>query len=160
MAERYTTTFQVKRVQKRLHELEAKLDNASKAVGRASEFGDLWENAEFDAARADESSLDTRIADLSRELTGCEVVDPKTIRPTAVRISTKVSVEDLTSHETKVFAVVGLGEVYSDRGEVSYSSPVGAALIAGVPGEIREINTPEGVRRYKILKIESYIPED
>jgi len=156
---KYTTTFQYRRYLRRVNDLEKKLTWARKESGEAAQFGDLIENAEFDAALKQEKLLSLILSTLHREMSGCEIVDPFRISTDRVKVGTRIRTRNLDNGEVEVFKIVGIGPSYYEEGEVSYHSPLGRGFMGLKVGDITTINVPAGARRYKILRIERYCPK-
>jgi transcription elongation factor GreA len=122
-------------------------------IRRALEFGRaLPENGEYLNAKHELELLDHRLARLEDRLRGAEVVDP--VRDGEVDVGEHVTVLDLESGETIDFRIVGAGESDPKAGEVSYESPIGAALRGRRVGDVVEADAPAGPRRLEILRLD------
>ncbi len=123
-------------------------------IAEARGHGDLSENAEYDAAREEQSQTEARIADLENKLASATILDPKQIKTDKVYILTSVKLRNLDGErETIEYTLVSSEEADSDLGKISVRSPVGKALIGKCVGEKVEIMVPKGVLHYEILEI-------
>jgi transcription elongation factor GreA len=119
-------------------------------IRTAKEHGDLKENAEYHAAREEQSFLEGRVQALEARLRGAPIVDA----PAAgarVGLGSKVTVEH--EGETMTYTIVGASDSDPASGRISSSSPVGRALIARDVGDDVAVVTPAGERRYRIVAI-------
>lgn len=116
----------------------------------AREFGDLAENSEYDAAKEEQSLLETRIAELEEVLHGSQLVSPVQKSDFVVIGSTVVVQMDGTTEE---FQIVGSMEADPSQKKISNESPVGASLLGARVGEEVEVTTPIIRATYKVLEI-------
>ena len=127
------------------------MPRVQKALQEAREMGDLSENAEFDAARTELWNLDQRIADMESKVSLAEVIDAKSLKLDTIAIGAFVKIEDLKTHRSDEFLLVGEGESREKVDTVSVTSPLGAALIGRKVGEKTEVQAPRGLVQYKIV---------
>ena len=120
----------------------------------ASAQGDLSENAEYDAARDEQRDIEARIKYLEDLLKNVEVVDIDKVDSTAVNIGCKVKIVNQDTKQDMVYSIVGPSEADSMDGKLSVDSPVGKALIGSKKNEVVTVETPAGVFKFKVLKIE------
>lgn len=119
-------------------------------IKRAREFGDLAENSEYDAAKEEQTLVETRIETLEDVLKKAQVITP--IKKTDfVIIGSTVVVE--VEGEIDEFTIVGTMEADPAKRKISNESPVGKALLGARVGEIVEVSTPIVKAKYKILGI-------
>ncbi len=118
------------------------------AIRTARELGDLSENAEYQAARADQERNDNRIAEIDNILNNVEII--KKTNGGKVQLG---SVVTLKNGKTKEFQVVGTVEADPLNGKISDESPIGKALIGKKVGDEVEIKTPAETTTYKITAI-------
>ena len=120
----------------------------------AISYGDLSENAEYDAAKNDQAVLEQRIAELKAMIENAVVVDESKISTDVVGFGTRVTIvyEDEPDDE-ETYTIVGTSESDPMNGKLSNESPVGAALIGAHVGEIVVAQTPGGARRLKVIEI-------
>ena len=139
-------------------ELEQLLTVARKEVAKeiqvAREFGDLAENAEYDAAKAKQAGIEARILEIEEILKNAEVVTDADIKTNVVSIGTKVTVHDKLANEDVTYTIVGATEANPFEFKISDESPVGKALIGQKKGAKVKVETPTGENEYTVLKIE------
>jgi transcription elongation factor GreA len=125
----------------------------AEAIAEARGFGDLSENAEYDAAREAQGMLQARIDDLETKLARAFIIDKSTISNERVVYGTCVKVTDLDFEETEEFTLVGPGEEDYDENKILCNSPIGQGLLGKQVGEIAEIQAPKGTIRFRIEAI-------
>lgn len=116
-------------------------------------FGDLSENAEYDAAKEAQASMEERISKLEEMLKNVRVVEAADVDTDAVGICSKVKVLDVEFDEEEVYTIVGSTEADPDANKISDESPIGTALMGRKAGETVSVETPGGVIELKILEI-------
>ena len=128
---------------------------ASAAIAEARDKGDLSENAEYDAAKNDQASLEQRINELKAMIENAVVVDESKINTDAVNFGTRVTIIDLDDEdaEEEAYTIVGTSESDPANGKLSNESPVGAALIGAHVGDVVSAATPGGARRLRVVNI-------
>ena len=123
------------------------------AIAEARAHGDLSENAEYHAAKEQQSFIAGRIQELKAKLAMADVIDPSKIKQSKVAFGAKVRVLDLGADEEYVFILVGPEEADVRSGKISISSPVGRALIGKDVGDIATIKAPARTIEYEIEEI-------
>lgn len=123
------------------------------AIEEARAHGDLSENAEYHAAKERQGQIEATIAELEDKLARAQVIDPTTLSGDKVTFGATVtlSTED---DKTVIYQIVGQDEADAKGGRISYSSPLGRALIGRRLGDEVEVVTPSGDRYYGIEKVE------
>ena len=121
----------------------------------AREFGDIAENAEYDAAKNDQAHLEARIATLEERLNSARIVTRKEIRSGEVSVGTKVRLRDMSSKKTVEYQIVGSAEANPAELKLSNESPVGKAIIGRKKGDIVEVAAPRGALKFKIMQIKA-----
>jgi transcription elongation factor GreA len=125
----------------------------SQQIAEARSHGDLSENAEYDAARDKQGHCEARIRDIEAKLANAQVVDPKLLDAGGRCVfGATVDVEEQGGSQV-TWQIVGEDEADIKAGRISYSSPIGKALIGKEPGETVDVQTPGGVKRYEILDV-------
>ena len=124
----------------------------SQAIGEARAHGDLSENAEYHAARERAGFIEGRIAEIESKLANAQIVDPKLVDAEG-RCVFGATVDIETDGETATWQIVGEDEADIKAHRISYSSPIGKALIGKESGEIVEVQTPGGLKRYEIIDV-------
>lgn len=115
--------------------------------------GDIAENSEYHAAKERQSLLEARIGELEDMLARADVVDPKKFSGDRVMFGATVTLKD-EDGKKKVYQIVGIFEADVKKGRISYSSPLGAALIGKRVGDDVEVHTPSGEKYYEVKKVE------
>ena len=124
----------------------------AQAIGEARAHGDLSENAECHAARERAGFIEGRIAEIESKLANAQVVDPKLVDAEGGCVfGATVDIE--TDGDTATWQIVGEDEADIKAHRISYSSPIGKALIGKEAGEIVEVQTPGGLKRYEIIDV-------
>jgi transcription elongation factor GreA len=125
----------------------------TQAIAEARSHGDLSENAEYDAARERQGHCEARIRDIEAKLANANIVDPKLLDAGGRAVfGATVEVEE-QGGEAATWQIVGEDEADIKAGRISFSSPIGKALIGKEPGETVEVQTPGGLKRYDILDV-------
>ena len=119
----------------------------------AREFGDIAENAEYDAAKNEQAHLEARIAMLEERLANARVVTKKEIKSGEVSVGTKVRLRDVKANKTVEYHIVGSAEADPTANKLSNESPVGKALIGRKKGDTVTVPAPKGERKLTISKI-------
>ena len=133
---------------------ETKRIEVAEKIKEARSFGDLSENAEYDAAKKEQAELEERIAKIEHMLKNVTVVEDDEISTDTVTIGSKVTVYDVEEKEELVLQIVGSNEADPFHDKISNESPVGAGLLGKKKGKTVTITTPAGfTTKYKILDI-------
>ena len=146
-------------LQKMKEELEYKETTEKMRIAEqlkvAISYGDLSENAEYDAAKNDQAALEQRIQELKAMIENAVVVDESKIDTNTVNFGTRVTIVDLADEdeEQEVYTIVGTSESDPINGRLSNESPVGAALLGAHVGDVVSAVTPGGVRRLRVIDI-------
>src|SRR5262249_26227813 len=122
-------------------------------IAHARTFGDLTENAEFEAAVEAQGMLQARINDLQNLLSQAYIVDRSNQNTDRVVFGSKVRVLDLELNEEEDFILVGPGEEDYDQNKILLTSPIGQGLVGKKVGEEVEAPIPRGVLKLKIVDI-------
>jgi len=122
-------------------------------IAQARAFGDLSENAEYDAAREAQGMLQARINDLGDKLGRAFIVDKSTLPTDRVVFGARVRVLDLTLNDAEDFILVGPGDEDYDQNKILISSPIGQGLVGKQIGDEVEVPVPRGALKLRILGI-------
>lgn len=125
----------------------------AEAIAEARSFGDLSENAEYDAAREAQGMLQARINELQDKLARAMIVDRSTLPTDRVVFMSSVKVLDLDMKDEEVFILVGPGEEDYDQNKILTTSPIGQALVGKQVGDEVTVPIPRGTLRLKVLEI-------
>lgn len=136
-----------------LRQLKAERPQIVDAIEEARAHGDLSENAEYHAAKERQGQVEASIADLEDKLSRAQIIDPTTLSGDKVVFGATVTLLDEDDQEVR-YQIVGQAEADAKQGMISYSSPLGRALIGRQVGEDVEVTVPSGEKFYSIDKIE------
>lgn len=120
----------------------------------ALSFGDISENSEYDEAKNEQAYVEGRIAQIETMLKHARVIDEEDVSTEKVTIGSKVRLLDMEYDEEIVYTIVGSTEADPSRFKISNESPVGSALMQKKKGNVVEVVVPDGILKFKILKIE------
>lgn len=135
-------------------ELEERLDylksvrraEIAEEIKTARGFGDLSENAEYDAARKAQAEMEGEIAEIEAKLRLAKIIHETTV--------TCAEVIDGKQQASKTYTIVGTSEADLAKARISDESPVGSALLRANEGDLVDVNLPNGkVKQYKVLKV-------
>ena len=121
----------------------------------AREFGDLKENAEYHAAKEQQSLTEARIRDIESKLSTAQVIDISTITPSdKVIFGTTITVFNSEQEKSLKYKIVGEDEADASKGKISFASPLARQLIGKFEGDLLKVETPGGQTEYEIEKVE------
>ncbi|VAX03520.1 Transcription elongation factor GreA [hydrothermal vent metagenome] len=124
------------------------------AIAEAREHGDLKENAEYHAAREQQSFIEGRIGEINGKLGNAQIIDVTTLNPGGkVVFSATVDLIDEETGKEVTYQIVGEDEADISKGMVSITSPIARALIGKEEGDIAEVQAPGGIKEYEIISV-------
>ncbi len=132
-----------------LEELKGRRGEIADKIAEARDYGDLSENAEYDAAREEQGLVESRIAEIEDILLNAEII--RASKCSKVALGSKVELK--TGKKTVTYCVVGPVEADPLEGKISNESPIGEALMGKKVGDTVTISTPKGEITYEIVKI-------
>lgn len=135
------------------HELRVTLPAELK---RAADYGDLSENAEYDAAKERKRMVESRISILQKRISEILAINESAIPTDRVGLGSTVTLEDLDSDEEVTYHFVFSEEVDPEKGKISLASPIGKGLVGRSVGDEVKIATPKGSREFEIVDLETY----
>lgn len=138
-----------KELEKELAELKSRRGEIAEKIAEARSFGDLSENAEYDAAREEQGLLETRVIEIEDILQHASII--KTADATVVGLGSAVELKN--SDRTVTYTVVGPVEADPMEGKISDESPIGQALMGKKVGDEVTISTPKGEIVYTISSL-------
>jgi transcription elongation factor GreA len=136
-----------------LTRLKAERPQIIDAIEEARAHGDLSENAEYHAAKERQGQVEAMIADIEDRLARAQVIDPTTLSGDKVMFGATVHLLDEDEKPVK-YQIVGQTEANAKVGKISYSSPLGRALIGRRVDDEVEVTVPSGDRYYVVSAIE------
>ena len=123
------------------------------AISEARSHGDLSENAEYHAAKEQQSLNEGRIQELESLLALADVIDTSKLSGKTVKFGATVKLVDEDTEQEKVYRIVGDAEADASNGRISLSSPIARAMIGKEAGDSFEVTAPGGSRSYEILEV-------
>jgi transcription elongation factor GreA len=124
------------------------------AIKEAREKGDLKENAEYHAAREQQSFMEGRIKDIESKLSNAEIIDIKNIPNSGkVIFGSTVMLVNLNDNKKVSYKLVGEDEADLKKGKISITSPLARSLIGKEQDDVIELKMPNGVFEYEISEI-------
>jgi transcription elongation factor GreA len=123
-------------------------------IAEARSHGDLSENAEYHAAKEEQSHNEGRIAELEDKLARADVIDISKLSGDTVKFGATVTLLDEDTEKKQVWQIVGEVEADARKGKISITSPLARALIGKKKGASVEVVTPGGAKAYEVTKVE------
>ncbi len=124
------------------------------AIAEAREHGDLKENAEYHAAKEQQSFAEGRIQEIEGKLSNAQVIDVTALKPTGkVVFGATVELLELESEAQTVYQIVGEDEADIKSGRISISSPIARAMIGKSEGDEVTVVAPAGTKDYEIVEV-------
>ena len=137
-----------------LHDLKkVQRPTVIEAIAVAREHGDLKENAEYHAAREQQSFIEGRILELEAVTSKAQIIDPSTMSGDTVKFGATVLVVDEETDEEFTYQIVGDYEAETEKGKISISAPIARALIGKGEGDSVKVRTPKGPKDFEILDV-------
>lgn len=142
-------------LKKELHELKSiRRPKIIAAIAEARAHGDLRENAEYKAAKEEQSFVEGRIIEIENKLGMAEIVDPKVLNHQGrVVFGATVSLCNLETEEEFKYQIVGEDEADIKQYKISYKSPIARAVIGKERGAIVAVTAPSGLIEYEVIEI-------
>jgi transcription elongation factor GreA len=150
----YLTREKIAELENELREkkLNGRAEIAAK-IAEARGYGDLTENAEYDAAKEAQEHLELRIAKLEETLSRAQLIDTATLSTDKIYILSLVKLQDQRNKQIIEYRLVAPEEADFDQNKISVTSPIGKGLLGKKQGEVVQIKVPAGILEYKILEI-------
>jgi transcription elongation factor GreA len=120
----------------------------------ARTHGDLSENAEYHAAKEQQSLNEGRIGELEDKLARAEVIDVTKLSGDTIKFGATVTLVDEDTDKKQVWQIVGEPEADAKKGKISITSPLARALMGKTKGANVEVVAPGGARAYEVKKVE------
>ncbi len=125
----------------------------SERLKEAISYGDLSENAEYDAAKNEQAEVEERIHKLETMIRTAKVIDESEMSEDHVNVGITTKVRIKETGLVANYTIVGSTESDPFLGKISNESPVGMALIGQTVGSVVEVQVPDGILHYEILEI-------
>ena len=123
-------------------------------IKQAIEFGDISENSEYDEAKNEQAQIEERIMKLENLLKKAVILDEDEISTDLVSVGSTVYLRENSDPEQVKYTIVGSAEADPYEMKISNESPVGRALLGKKVGDRVEVQIPDGVTTYEVVKIE------
>ena len=149
------TSQGLEKLKKELNELKnIKRPKIVKAIAEARGHGDLKENAEYHAAREEQSRIESRIIKINDLIARANVVDvSKLEKKDNVIFGSTVYLIDLKNNEKKTYKIVGKDEADIEKKYIYFRSPIGKALIGKKKKDLVTVTTPSGEKNFEITEV-------
>jgi len=123
-------------------------------IKEARSYGDLSENAEYDAAKDAQASMEQRITTIENMLKNAQIISESEVSTDTITIGSKVKLYDEEFEEEMEYTIVGSTEANPDEGRISDESPIGSAILGHKVDEIVDVTLANGeVIQFKVLEI-------
>ena len=143
-----------KRLEEELKQLETELKvELPRELQRAAALGDLRENAEYKAARERQEYLQARVGALRKRISDLSLINFDSLPHDRVAYGSTVQLLDMDKDEEVVYRLVTAEEADLSKGLISTTSPIGKCLMGKREGDEVEARTPQGVRKFEVLKL-------
>ena len=143
-----------KKLQEELRNLKLERPEISKAIAEAREHGDLKENAEYHAAREQQSMVEARIKDIEFKLGNSEIIDSKfSENKNQIIFGSTVELLNTKDNSKIKYQLVGEDEADLTKNKISFNSPIGKGLMNKKIGDIITILVPKGKLNFKVINI-------
>lgn len=125
----------------------------SNDIAEARDKGDLSENAEYHAAKEEQSMLELKIAKLKEVVSNARIIDESLLDTSKVLIHSTVKLKNTANKMEFTYTLVADSETNLKEGKLSVNSPIGKGLLGKKVGDITEIQVPSGVMEFEVLEI-------
>ena len=150
----YYTTEGLKKLRDELEQLEhVERPRVTKEIADARDKGDLSENAEYHAAKEEQSLLEYKIAQLKNTLSKARLIDESQLDSSKVLALSIVKIKNLDNKMEFEYTLVADAVSDLSQGKLSVNSPIGKGLLGKEVGDITEIEVPNGIMKFEILNI-------
>jgi transcription elongation factor GreA len=149
------TAVGAEKLREELNELKSKVrPKIIQSIAEAREHGDLKENAEYHAAREQQSFCEGRIQDIEGKLSGAQIIDVTKMPNTGkVIFGTTVTILNADTDEEITYKIVGDDEADLKSGLISVNSPIARGLIGKELDDVATIKTPSGVVEFEVIEV-------
>ena len=144
-----------KKLEQELRDLkvEGRKEIAEK-IKEARSYGDLSENAEYDAAKDAQAAMEQRITTIENMLKNAQIISESEVSTETITLGSKVKLYDVEFEEEMEYTIVGSTEANPDEGRISDESPIGSAILGHKVDEVVDVTLANGeVIQFKVLEI-------
>ncbi len=150
----YLTRERLAEMEKELRELKTNgRKQIAQRIADARGFGDLSENAEYEAAKEEQQHLELKISKLEQILSRAKMIEAKDLPNDKIYILSRVKLRDLKTGREFEYLLVSPEESDFEANKISVTSPIGKALLGKTKGESLQIKVPAGMLHYEILDV-------
>ncbi|WP_372792583.1 transcription elongation factor GreA [Lutibacter sp.] len=150
----YYSVEGMKKLKEELEHLEhVERPRVSNDIAEARDKGDLSENAEYHAAKEEQSHLELKIAKLKEVVSNARIIDESLLDTSKILIHSIVKIKNTANNMEFTYTLVADSETNIKQGKLSVNSPIGKGLLGKKVGDITEIQVPSGVMNFEILEI-------
>ncbi|MFB1038946.1 MAG: transcription elongation factor GreA [Polaribacter sp.] len=150
----YYSTEGLKKLKEELIQLEqVERPRVTVEIADARDKGDLSENAEYHAAKEEQSHLEFKIAKLKNVISNARILDESQLDTSKVLIHSNVVIKNTANGMEFKYRLVADSETDVRNGKLSVNSPIGKGLLGAIVGDISEIQVPSGVMKFEIISI-------
>ena len=150
----YYTPEGLKKLKEELEHLEhVERPRVTQEIADARDKGDLSENAEYHAAKEEQSLLEFKIAKLKNVVANARIIDESQLDTSKVLIHSVVKIKNTANKMEFNYTLVADSESDVRNGKLSVNSPIGKGLLGKKVGEIAEIQVPNGIMKFEIVNI-------
>ena len=150
----YYSAEGLKKLKAELQHLEhVERPKVTNAIAEARDKGDLSENAEYHAAKEEQSLLELKIAKLKNVVSNARIIDESLLDTSKILIHSTVKIKNIANNMEFTYTLVADSETNIKEGKLSVNSPIGHGLLGKEAGDIVEINVPNGIMKLEILEI-------
>ncbi len=150
----YYTPEGLKKLKDELHQLEqVERPRVTQEIADARDKGDLSENAEYHAAKEEQSLLEFKIAKLKNVVANARIIDESQLDLSKILIHSVVKLRNTANKMEFTYTLVADSESDVRNGKLSVKSPIGQGLLGKKVGEIAEIKVPNGIMNFEIIEI-------
>ena len=143
-----------KKLKQELEHLEqVERPRVSQEISDARDKGDLSENAEYHAAKEEQSLLELKIAKLKNVVANARILDESQLDTSKILIHSIVKLQNTTNKMEFTYTLVADSETDIKNGKLSVNSPIGQGLLGKSVGDVAEIKVPNGIMKFEILEI-------
>jgi len=144
----------MKNLKKELDQLEhVERPRVSNDIAEARDKGDLSENAEYHAAKEEQSHLEFKIAKLKEVISNARIIDESKLDTSKILIHSKVKLKNTVNNLEFIYTLVADSETNIKEGKLAVNSPIGKGLLGKEVGDVVEIRVPNGILKFEVLEI-------
>ncbi|MFB0938290.1 MAG: transcription elongation factor GreA [Candidatus Azotimanducaceae bacterium] len=150
----YYTPEGFKNLKEELEQLESfERPRVTQEIADARDKGDLSENAEYHAAKEEQSHLEFKIAKLKNVFSNARIIDESQLDTSKVLVLSIVKIKNVANKMEFIYTLVADSESDIKQGKLSVNSPIGKGLLGKKIGDIAEIQVPNGIMKFEIVEI-------